>query len=96
VGVALPADVWVRLAADECPAQLPHFLVPPNPPVSTPEQLAVANDPPEQVPGVLWEWRRRDGGWQGRVAYHRPIRHVGWIRHRDWVSAARLVPRNHG
>lgn len=93
MGIALPADVWIQLAPDEAPAQLPHWLPAPNPPSASPAELAEANDPPEHVPGLLWEWRRRDGGWQGRVHYRRPIRHVGWISHRDWVDAGRLAPR---
>jgi hypothetical protein len=93
VGVALPADVWLRLAPDEAPAQLPHWLRAPDPPPATAAELEAADNPPARVPGVLWEWRRRDGGWQGRVAYRRPIRHVGWISHRDWVDAGRLSPR---
>ena len=93
MAIALPDDVWVRLAPDEAPAQLPQWLPAPNPPPCSPEELAAANKPPEYVPGRLWEWRRRDGAWQGRVAYRRPIRHVGWISHRDWVEAARLAPR---
>lgn len=93
MGVALPAEVWIQLAADEAPATLPHWLPAPNPPHCTPDELATANDPPAQVPGTLWEWRRRGHTWQGQVAYRRPIRHVGWISHRDWIDAARLTPR---
>ena len=95
VGIALPADVWVQLSPDEAPAQL-HWLPAPNPPPCSPADLAAANDPPERVPGRLWEWRRRGDGWQGRVAYRRPIRHVGWISHRHWMNATRLAPRASG
>jgi hypothetical protein len=93
MGIAVPADVWVRLAADQAPAQLPHWLPAPNPPSSaTAAELAEANDPRS-----AFRARCGNGGgatvWQGRVAYRRPMRHVGWLSHRDWVYASRLVPR---
>jgi hypothetical protein len=90
VGIALPADVFVP---DGAPAQMPHWLLGPHPPPCGPDELATAHDPPECVPGLLWEWRQRGAVWQGRVSYRRPIRHVGWISHRDWVVASRLAPR---
>ena len=44
-------------------------------------------DPPEWPgtwPGLLVEWRQRDDGWQGRVAYtvggpHGPVLVEGWL-----------------
>jgi hypothetical protein len=89
VNIPLPDDVWVQLAPDEAPAQRPHWLPTPSPPSATPAELAEANNPPERVPGRLWEWRRRGEVWQGRVSYRRP--HVGWISHRDRVTAARTL-----
>lgn len=94
MSLPLPADVWLQLAPDEAPATLPHWLPAPDPPPATAAELEAANNPPEHVPGRLWEWRRRGDHWQGRVAYRRPIRDVGWISHRDWVDAARLEPRS--
>lgn len=55
-----------------------------HPAAATPDELRGANNPPERVPGCLWEWRPRHGAGQGLVAYRRPMRDVGWISsHRD-------------
>jgi hypothetical protein len=52
-------------------------------------------DPPETPgtwPGLLVEWRQRDGGWQGRVAYTVAGPH-GPALVEAWLPAARLEPR---
>jgi hypothetical protein len=52
-------------------------------------------DPPEAPgtwPGLLVEWRQRDGGWQGRVAYTVAGPH-GAALVEAWLPAARLEPR---
>jgi hypothetical protein len=41
-------------------------------------------DAPGTWPGLLVEWRQRDGGWQGRVAYtvvgdHGPVLVEAWL-----------------
>jgi hypothetical protein len=52
-------------------------------------------DPPEAPgtwPGLLVEWRRRAGSWQGRVAYTVTGPH-GPALIESWLPAARLEPR---
>jgi hypothetical protein len=43
-------------------------------------------------PGLLVEWRQRDGAWQGRVAYTVAGPH-GPVLVEAWLPAARLEPR---
>ena len=43
-------------------------------------------------PGLLIEWRQRDGAWQGRVAYTVTGPH-GPALVEAWLPAARLEPR---
>jgi len=53
------------------------------------------HDPPDAPgtwPGLLVEWRRRDGGWQGRVAYTIAGPH-GSALVEAWLPAGRLEPR---
>jgi hypothetical protein len=49
-------------------------------------------DAPGTWPGLLVEWRQRDGGWQGRVAYTVAGPH-GPALVEAWLPAARLEPR---
>jgi hypothetical protein len=52
-------------------------------------------DPPDSPgvwPGLLVEWRQRDGAWQGRVAYTVTGPH-GPALVETWLPAARLEPR---
>src|SRR3954453_5720461 len=52
-------------------------------------------DPPDAPgiwPGLLVEWRQRDGAWQGRVAYTVSGPH-GPALVETWLPAARLEPR---
>jgi hypothetical protein len=52
-------------------------------------------DPPESPgtwPGLLVEWRQRDGTWQGRVVYSVRGPH-GPALVESWLPAARLEPR---
>jgi hypothetical protein len=52
-------------------------------------------DPPDTPgiwPGLLLEWRQRDGYWQGRVAYTVTGPH-GPVLVEAWLPAARLEPR---
>ena len=53
------------------------------------------HDPPDSPgiwPGLLVEWRQRDTGWQGRVAYTVAGPH-GPALVETWLPAARLEPR---
>jgi hypothetical protein len=53
------------------------------------------HDPPDSPgiwPGLLVEWRQRDSGWQGRVAYTVAGPH-GPTLVETWLPAARLEPR---
>lgn len=43
-------------------------------------------------PGLLVEWRPRDGGWEGRVVYGTPLRGEVWAVVEEWVPAALLTP----
>jgi hypothetical protein len=52
-------------------------------------------DPPDSPgtwPGLLVEWRQRNGGWQGRVVYT-VIGPHGAALVESWLPAARLEPR---
>ena len=49
-------------------------------------------DAPGTWPGLLVEWRQRDGAWQGRVAYSVTGPH-GPVLVEAWLPAARLEPR---
>ena len=52
-------------------------------------------DPPDAPgiwPGLLVEWRQREGSWQGRVAYTVTGPH-GPALVESWLPAARLEPR---
>ena len=76
-----------------------HPEVPPVPgPTAPPDaegRHCWVRDPPEAPgtwPGLLVEWRRRDGGWQGRVAYTVTGPH-GPALVEAWLPAARLEPR---
>ena len=46
----------------------------------------------EQLPGLLVEWRRRRGGWEGRVAYT-VAGLQGPTLVEAWLPAERLEPR---
>jgi hypothetical protein len=53
------------------------------------------HDPPDSPgtwPGLLVEWRQRDGAWHGRVAYTVTGAH-GPALVETWLPAARLEPR---
>ena len=52
-------------------------------------------------PGLLLEWRRTPGGWQGRVAYVAHVRADSWAMVEEWLPAGQLGPapvegRDHG
>ena len=49
-------------------------------------------DAPGTWPGLLVEWRQRNGGWQGRVVYT-VIGPHGAALVESWLPAARLEPR---
>jgi hypothetical protein len=38
------------------------------------------------------EWRREDGGWQGRVVYAAGLRTGRWALVEEWVDEALLTP----
>ncbi|MGY1616378.1 hypothetical protein ACI797_06485 [Geodermatophilus sp. SYSU D00691] len=72
----------------------------PAPPSARPRQDAEGRhcwvrDPPEfpgTWPGLLVEWRQRDGVWQGRVAFTVTGPH-GAALVEAWLPASRLEPR---
>lgn len=43
-------------------------------------------------PGLLVEWRQRDGGWEGRVIYAAALRSTGWGTVEEWIPALLLDP----
>jgi hypothetical protein len=43
-------------------------------------------------PGLLLEWRRGEGGWEGRVVYAAQVRPGRWALVEEWVAAALLTP----
>ena len=43
-------------------------------------------------PGLLAEWRQRDGAWEGRVVYAVRLRPGAWQLVEEWVPAALLTP----
>jgi hypothetical protein len=54
-------------------------------------------------PGLLIEWRRVGGGWEGRVVYLSLLRPTdapegdelggGWVLVEEWLAAHRLAPK---
>jgi hypothetical protein len=43
-------------------------------------------------PGLLVEWRRTAGGWEGRVVYAAELRGGVWALVEEWLPAALLAP----
>jgi hypothetical protein len=43
-------------------------------------------------PGLLAEWRQRDGGWEGRVVYAVRLRADSWQLVEEWLPASLLTP----
>jgi len=43
-------------------------------------------------PGLLAEWRQRDGAWEGRVVYAVRLRVGGWQLVEEWLPAVLLTP----
>ena len=43
-------------------------------------------------PGLLLEWRRGDGGWEGRVAYAAELRTERWGTVEEWLPAEVVAP----
>jgi hypothetical protein len=86
-----------RIAATKAAAAPPPALAPP--PVAAPRPRGpealrhcwVRGDH-GRVPGLLIEWRRTAGGWQGRVVHpvRDPVDGVGWILVEEWLPAAAL------
>ncbi|MCW2794029.1 MAG: hypothetical protein JWO76_3127 [Nocardioides sp.] len=44
-------------------------------------------------PGLLVEWRRTTGGWEGRVVYAACLRPGDWAMVEEWLPAHALTPR---
>ncbi|MCW2845671.1 MAG: hypothetical protein JWN22_3587 [Nocardioides sp.] len=44
-------------------------------------------------PGLLVEWRRTTGGWEGRVVYAASLRPGDWAIVEEWLPAHALAPR---
>jgi hypothetical protein len=92
-----------RAAASGVPVPAPSAASPSSPPA--PSYAAAGDggegrhcwvrDPPDSPgtwPGLLVEWRQRNGGWQGRVVYT-VIGPHGAALVESWLPAARLEPR---
>ena len=47
----------------------------------------------EKRPGLLVEWRRREGDWEGRVVYVAALRPGEWAVVEEWLPASLLAPR---
>lgn len=47
----------------------------------------------EKRPGLLVEWRRTTGGWEGRVVYAACLRPGDWALVEEWLPAHALTPR---
>ncbi len=43
-------------------------------------------------PGLLSEWRQRDGVWEGRVVYAVRLRPDSWQLVEEWLPASLLTP----
>jgi hypothetical protein len=43
-------------------------------------------------PGLLVEWRRRHGAWEGRVVYAVRLRPDSWQLVEEWAPASLLTP----
>lgn len=43
-------------------------------------------------PGLLSEWRQRDGTWEGRVVYAARLRSDSWQLVEEWLPASLLTP----
>jgi hypothetical protein len=76
--VAASSAADVGRSAGECPAR--HCWV-----------LDAADLSGVRRPGLLVEWRRREGGWEGRVVYAASLRARGWALVEEWVPAGLLV-----
>jgi hypothetical protein len=46
----------------------------------------------EKRPGLLVEWRRAGGGWEGRVVYVAQLRAGQWALVEEWVAESQLSP----
>lgn len=44
-------------------------------------------------PGLLVEWRRTPGGWEGRVVYAASLRAGDWALVEEWLPSDLLTPR---
>lgn len=78
----IPMSRRVRLASstyDDCPAR--HCWV----------ADAVDEDGVKR-PGLLVEWRRGSGGWEGRVVYAAQLRPGRWVLVEEWVASTLLTP----
>lgn len=63
--------------------------VAPAPPSSL-KHCWVLSEEHGRLPGLLLEWRRTGGGYQGRVV--RPVYEDGWVLVEEWLSAGLLEP----
>ncbi|WP_121250950.1 hypothetical protein [Nocardioides ferulae] len=43
-------------------------------------------------PGLLLEWRRTRGGWEGRVVYAAHLRPDAWALVEEWLPSSLLTP----
>jgi hypothetical protein len=81
-GIPLAARVRVgESPIDDCPAR--HCWV-----SDAVDRLGVKR------PGLLLEWRRQDGAWQGRVVYLAHLRPGEWQLVEEWLHAALLSSRD--
>lgn len=75
-----PAVAAPARSADACPAR--HCWV-----------ADAVDGQGEKRPGLLVEWRRTTGGWEGRVVYAACLRPGDWALVEEWLPAHALTPR---
>lgn len=84
-----------RAALSGAVPAVPAASPPPSPGRVAEGRHCWVHDPPEAPgtwPGLLVEWRQRDGAWQGRVTYA-VAGPDGPALIETWLPAARLEPR---
>jgi hypothetical protein len=54
--------------------------------------VTVPVDGSQSRPGLLLEWRRTDGGWEGRVVYVAELRSGKFATVEEWLRSALLEP----
>jgi hypothetical protein len=78
-GSGIPMSERVRTGEPPCPAR--HCWV-----ADAADRYGVKR------PGLLAEWRQRDGAWEGRVVYAVRLRPDSWQLVEEWLPASLLTP----